>query len=82
MPTTNSNIAQIVVAFAFGDGPVSVEFVSAHLPDRDQRLVCFQCEVGDNDSAAEWDALDTEAMSSDRIDAVAEYLRSTGQASA
>jgi hypothetical protein len=31
---------------------------------------------------AEWDALDSQAMSADRIDKVAEYLRSTGQASA
>jgi hypothetical protein len=32
--------------------------------------------------AAEWEELDRNAMTSDRIDAVAEYLRSTGQASA
>ncbi len=77
MPTTNSYIAQVFVEFAFGAGPVSVEFVSAHLPARDQRLVCLPCEVVEEESEEEWDALDKQAMSSDRIDAIAKYLRST-----
>jgi hypothetical protein len=32
--------------------------------------------------AAAWEELDRNAMTSERLDAVAEYLRSTGQASA
>ena len=38
-------------------------------------------ESGRDDEAAEWEQIEKDGLTNARIDAVAEYLRSTGQAS-
>jgi hypothetical protein len=64
----------IPLAFASSQGPIE-------RPNMAQIIDANNTPPQSSDDA-EWEELDRSAMSADRIDAINEYLRSTGQASA